>query len=394
MSDILDATGLSTKSLSEIRAELEQAYRDIYGEDINLDQNSPDGQKLNITAQQAVDLRELLHSIYSSFDPDQAEGRVLDQRVALNGIERNSGTFTRVPVDVTFSGSGNLVGLDGAVNETDPEVENLFTVRDDAGNEFFLLESHEQSGAGTESLTFRAEDIGEVQVSPNTITTVVTSRGFVDEVNNPDGPEVLGEDEETDAALRIRRRISTAIGASTLADSIRAAILNLAGVTTVIVRENDTSATDSDDIPAHSFWVIVDGGENEAIATEIARRKTAGAGLKGDEEVTLTYNDGRPFIVRFDRPINQDLWIRFNVDLPDGEVDTENIKSRIVQDIIWDPGERARGDRITSFVLSLNPDYIVTGMEVSDDDSTYLEVVQTESLQHRFINSTDRISIT
>ena len=70
MPDAFDETGLTTKTLTEIIEELEDDYKDIYGDDINIDQNSADGQIINIQAQEGVDLRELLSSINNGFDPD------------------------------------------------------------------------------------------------------------------------------------------------------------------------------------------------------------------------------------------------------------------------------------------------------------------------------------
>lgn len=60
MPDIIDENGLQVKTFDEILQELKDGLRAIYGNDINLDQNSPDGQMVGIIAQVATDLRELL----------------------------------------------------------------------------------------------------------------------------------------------------------------------------------------------------------------------------------------------------------------------------------------------------------------------------------------------
>jgi uncharacterized phage protein gp47/JayE len=74
--DVFDTTGLTVSTLSEIRADLEAKLKAIYGNDINIDPDSPDGQLINIFAQAGIDLREIILQINSSFDPDQAAGRV------------------------------------------------------------------------------------------------------------------------------------------------------------------------------------------------------------------------------------------------------------------------------------------------------------------------------
>lgn len=394
MPDNFDSSGLQIKSLTELKSELETAFRDIYGQDINLDPNSPDGQIIAIFAQAGIDLRELLQKINSGFDPDQAEGVVLDQRVAINGISRKGGTYTTVEVDVTVDRALNLVGLDSESAILNPDIANLYTVRDDAGTEFYLLNSQSPGAAGIYTYEFRAADIGAVEVQVNTITTPVTVKNGVTGINNPSGVLVQGEDEESDADLRARRQQSTAITAIGNIDGLEAAINNLDGVTTVIVRENFTNSTDSDGTPAHTIWCIVDGGDDTEIAQVIKSRKTHGAGMRGAESVNIPYNDGRPYIVQFDRPVSESLYIRFSLLLPGGVVDTAEIKRKIVNNINWQVGEDATASTITAFVQSINPDYVITAMEVSDDDATWLEVVSPGSIQNRFVNDVSRITIT
>src|SRR3990172_6160373 len=101
MPNILDANGLQVKTLTEVTDALEEAYRSIYGADINLGSNSPDGQVIGILAQAIVDNLELLVQVYNSFAVESAFGVVLDQRVALNGVARRQGTYTQAMVSVT-----------------------------------------------------------------------------------------------------------------------------------------------------------------------------------------------------------------------------------------------------------------------------------------------------
>ena len=136
--DTLNANGLTVKSLSDLVSELETGLKAIYGSDINVDSNSPDGQTINIVAQAGVDIRELIQQVYNSFDPDNAEGTVLDQRVVINNIERQGGSYTIVPIDVTCNAITTLDGLDADFNEPDGEG---YTIQDDAGNEFILIDT-------------------------------------------------------------------------------------------------------------------------------------------------------------------------------------------------------------------------------------------------------------
>lgn len=396
MSDLLDATGLTLKTLAELRTELEDDLKAIYGEDINVDQNSQDGQSINIYCQGGIDIREVVQRVYSSFDPDEAEGRVLDQRVGINGIERNSGTFTYVDITFTIDQSMNLVGLDDQADEVDPTVTNLYTVKDDEGNEFYLLESQSIIYPTTADLTFtfRAKEIGVVEVTPLTITTPVTIIAGVLSITNTSSANSVGVDEESDYDLKIRRRGSVALPASGYLDSIEAAILNVDDVTDAVVHENDTDSVDGDGIPAHGIWCIIEGGDDDEVALAIYKKKSSGSAMKGDEEVYVPRTRNRTFLIRFDRVVNQDLYIRFSITYTGGVYDATYIKQQIVQYVLWEMGKDASTDAIISFVKSINEDYIITGCQISDDGISWAETYSPTSKKHKFINDTANITIT
>ena len=46
----IDANGFKAESFTEILTRLSNGFKNIYGQDINLDQDSPDGQQLGIQA--------------------------------------------------------------------------------------------------------------------------------------------------------------------------------------------------------------------------------------------------------------------------------------------------------------------------------------------------------
>ena len=278
MPDTLDSTGLTVKTLTEISDELKDDFRDIYGSDINVDQNSPDGQMINIYAQGGVDYREQLTSIYNSFDPDNAVGTTLDARVRLNNIERRGGSYTIQPIDITVSQTVSLDGLDDEENDLNG---TGYTIEDTAGNQYILIDSVVLT-PGTVSKNFRAKEIGQIESTINTITTQVTIILGVTSVNNSSAALSVGENEETDGELRVRRSASIGINANGYLNGLQAKLLNISGVIDAKVYENISNVTDSDGIPGHSIWAIVEGGGNTNIGTAIYESKTDGCGMKGD----------------------------------------------------------------------------------------------------------------
>ncbi|EAU0199262.1 hypothetical protein HT249_005020, partial [Salmonella enterica] len=62
--------GLETNTFRELFQELSDGYKGIYGQDIDLDQESPDGQRVAIEAQARADIEAALQWLYSQMDPD------------------------------------------------------------------------------------------------------------------------------------------------------------------------------------------------------------------------------------------------------------------------------------------------------------------------------------
>jgi uncharacterized phage protein gp47/JayE len=311
MANTIDATGLHLKTLSEVLAELTAAWQTIYGPNVNLDPDTPDGQFLNIMAQIVVDNLELMNQVYNSFDPDLAIGTALDERAAINGLQRKAGTNTITDITITIDRAVTLTGIDN-----DPL--NPFTVADNAGVQWQLRETQTPSIAGAYVYEFQAAEIGATQTTPNTITTPVTVVVGVTAINNPTTYTTLGTDEETDAALRLRRQRSTALGSQGYLESLYAALSNIDGVTAVEIFENVGSTTDADGIPGHSIWVIVAGGTDEEIANAIYVKRNAGCGMKGTTTFAVTQIDGSSFVVRWDYVTPQNLFIKFTATSLDG----------------------------------------------------------------------------
>jgi hypothetical protein len=224
----------------------------IYGPGLNVAPNSADGNMVNIYAQGKVDVLEQLLMIATSFDPDQAAGVLLDQRCAINGVFRMPGTFTSQAVLVTVGQSVTLAGLD--TNPTSP-----FTVADGTSNQYQLVTTYNFPTSGAVSLTFQASVLGPITSVPNSITVPVTLVAGVISVNNPTGPTSTGIVEETDSALRIRRSNSTSLPSKGWLQGMYAGLLNVTGVTSALALENQTSTTNSYNMPPHSIWLIVAG---------------------------------------------------------------------------------------------------------------------------------------
>ena len=372
MPNQIDGGGLQVKTISEVVADLTTSLKAVYGDDINVEQNSPDGQNINIFGQAVVDVLELLLVVYNTFSVPDAFGVILDQRVALNGLARRAGTFTTTPVDITVDQALTLFGLD----QSD---EPVYAVKDDDENIFLLVATTALGGAGTSTLTFRAEDIGQVEVVINTIVNQSTTVLGVTVVNNPTVTGVVkGEDEETDSQLKIRHARSFYLASISPTDSIEAALLAVENVIDAIVIENDTDAT-VDGTPAHSIWSIVrgDAALDADIAFAIYAKKNPGCGMRGAVSDSVVRPNGTTFVAKWDIGVTEALHIEFGI-IPRvaGEsFDEENIKLLLSQTLSYRLNQIATIGDVVNAMADIAPNAILTTPGVGDDGITFGDTV-------------------
>jgi uncharacterized phage protein gp47/JayE len=360
----------------------------IYGPDINVGPNAPDGQMIDIGVQFTQDMLEFIQQVFTGFDPDQAVGRVLDQRCAINGVQRKAGTRTITPISVTTTQALTLTGYND-----DPV--NPFTVSDSTGPLYQLITTYAFGGPATQSLQFQAKDLGATTPTLNSITTIVTITLGVSAVNNPSAATTIGTNEESDYALRIRRAKSVALPSQGFYDGLYGALVDLDGVTSVNLLENITNSTDANGIPGHSIWAIVEGGANADIAQAIYVKRNAGCGMKGLVSVNVTQVDGSVFAVQFDRPTAETLWISMDVHAVTGAVDTAYIKAQLLAQLSYRIGQTSVVSDIVALVQSIAPNAAISNAEVSNDNVTYVsDFLNTTGVNYQFALADARITIT
>lgn len=387
--------GLETKTLTEVTDDLVAALQAIYGDDINVSQNSPDGQLINIFAQAVIDNLELLIDVYNGFSVEAAYGVILDQRVALNGLSRIPGTYTITPVSITVDRALTLTGLDAL--DSDPNA-SVFTVADDAGNQFYLEETQAIAVAGTASYDFRAVEIGQVETSPNTITNQITTVLGVTAVNNPAVASTTGINEETDAQLKIRHAAMFKLASTGPADAVRAAILEVENVVDAFVVENETGATIADgpeNIPAHTIWAIANGGTDADVAEAIYNKKAPGCGMYGATTVVVTRPQGNSVSVKFSRAASQNLWIQFSIvaRYAGASWDESDVQDQLAAALSYRLGQAATIGDVVSAMLTIVPQGYLVSMGVSKDGVTYQDNVNPTSSKYYFVTAAARINI-
>lgn len=382
-------SGVQIQTFEEIFEELSQGYRDIYGQDINLSQESPDGQRVGIEARARLDLQSFALALANSFDPDFANGQ------GLNKISKLAGIFPR---------PGTRSQWDLVVTTDRPLMLNSgYTIEDELGQEWIVPEEVELI-TGHNTVTFRAAEFGEVTGTTGAEFEEVT---FVRGVTGlrADVDAVPGREEETVEEFRRRRARSLENPAYSTVGALFAKLANLPGVTDLAVYENDQPTDDPvTGIEANTVWAIVENGTVDNIVETLVKQRTSGARTKGNVEGTFTETLIRPngaeffmvHVMRFDRPTYVDISVRLTVTRKDTDepVDLELIKQQLAsRELVI--GESLQAGKLYENTYGVGNGYIVTDIEISDDGGmTWTDGKLEPALDEKYQIETANIDIT
>ena len=384
---IIDANGFKAESFTEILTRLSNGLKNIYGQDINLDQDSPDGQQLGIQANIISDFQDLALYIYNSMDPDLADGANFDKLLKL--LAR-----TRLP------SSRSTVDIEMVLNKT-VSIPASYTIKD-LNNQNWIIGTAQTLDAGTHLVSFYSEDWGNITAEPNTINEQVTILTEVVSINNPESA-ISGRDEESIVQVRERRNKILEINASSTIGSIIGKILDLNGVIDAVPYENMTKIYDPvRDIQPNSYWIVVKGGDIAQISEIIAKDKTGGTGLKGKVETVyiekFVRKDGsvREFYhdVKFDRPTEVSIHIKFKVSrkVSTQSIDIEHIKDTLANKEFY-IAQNITVTELYSTIYSAATNYIATDLEVSKDGVVWDSVFLQAGYDEEFIIEKSNIEI-
>lgn len=316
----LDVNGLTIQSLSEIRTELEQAYKDKYGKGHLVDEKSNTGKKIGIYAEREALIQEIIEAVYLSAYIGTAIGVSLDRVIEITGIKRKSGIPSSVPsmyaagtpstsvlvgeltisveqsgelfrntedftlgslsqetassvvrsgttVTVTISGGHSFtedswVFINGADQEEYNVLAQIYNV---TGTTFDYTISGDlpvSPATGTitvdEATNFRAESVenGEIVALQGTLTVIEIAVAGIDQVENADDA-IEGNLTESDAEVREDYPSKlAALGGGTI-EAIKARLLEILTVSSASVFQNVTDEIDSAGRRPHSVESFV-----------------------------------------------------------------------------------------------------------------------------------------
>src|SRR5215472_11417634 len=279
----IDSSGITAPPYSDIFASLQASMRAIFGQDLYLEPDSQDGQALAIIATAINDTNNAIIAVYNGFSPTYAQGVALSSLVKINGITRNVATNSTATVRCV--GQVGTVITNGQAYDVNLQLWNLpptVTI----------------PLSGQIDVTATAVNAGAIQAPAGTINTIATpTRGWQTVTSTTDATP--GAPVEGDAALRRRQADSVALPALGNLEGIMAAVASVPGIQRYKGYENQYSAPDANGIPGHSIAIIVQGGDDVAIANAIALKKSPGTGTYGTISEVITDAYGIPVTINF-----------------------------------------------------------------------------------------------
>ena len=297
----IDAVGIHTFDLAAVLAALQARYRQIYGADVWLEPDCQDGQWLSEIGAAINDCGQLAVAAYNSRGPATAQGAGLSSVVKINGIRRKVASYSTADVEI--------------VGQAGVQIENG-KVRDVYGALWSLPAYVFIPETGVVTVTATCDTLGAIRAEIGEISQIATPVPGWQAVSNR-APASTGQPVETDAQLRARQKVSTALPSQTMLDGINGAlqaILNIPAASPRVLRiyENDSDVVDARGIPPHCLAVVIEGGDSAAIANVIGLKKGF-CGTHGTESFPYTDTSGITRQIRISRPRNVDITYRVSI---------------------------------------------------------------------------------
>lgn len=374
-----DNNGLQTDTFRDLFQTLSDSYKGIYGQDIDLDQESPDGQRVALEAQARTDIEAAIQWLYSQMDPDFNAGDMQQIVAKLHGLYLRPGSRSQRDLKI--------------VTDRPVLLYSGYKIQDQA-NQVWFVRQNVTVQAGTTAVTFFAENFGKVTgLISDTFTQLTPELGVLDIVS--DTVAVAGRDEETPEEFRQRRNRSLENPATGSTGAIFAKVAQLAGVTDLNIGENDTKVDNpATGIPANSIWLVVEGGAVSDIVEVIIKQKGGGTGVKGEVTgryiETLVRPDGSTLSIAHDMQFDRPVYIPLHINLTarrkavNDPVDVETLKQVLAGRVMHIGEDIDANELYADGYGSARVNYVLTNMKISADGVTFTDAELSPGFQGKF----------
>lgn len=295
----LDKHGFKRKTYTDILESMENRAKELFGEDINLNNFSPLGMFLKVISWGLSILWQLAEKVYYSAFIDDAEG------VNLDKVARNIGVYRRGE-QYSF---GEII-LEGEEGTTITPDNLIIGTRNEVNFQPMETVTIDSSGKAIVRIKSLLPGV-ENNVEPNTITEIITPIVGLNKVCNEE-KTTGGRNAETDTEFRERYYQSLSRQGSSTLNSIMASLYAIENVRTALVIEN-TSMEVVNGMPPKSIQAYVLGGESKDIAQAIFSTKPAGIETVGTETEVIKDISGLEHTVKFSYATEKDVYINITL---------------------------------------------------------------------------------
>lgn len=279
----------------------------------------------------------------------------------------------------------------------DPEDENVIILRANDPTTANSMELSENLTTETVSsiIVFATSEDGNILIPEGVVAKIEKAVAGMESVTNVGG-YIAGRNAETDTELRQSYIDKIYNRSSSMAESIRSAILErVQGVSTCSVYENYTNEEDEYGRYPHSVEVVADGDyDGTKLAEVILDTKAGGINTYGSNAIVLAGEYGEPITIRYNRPVPIYVWFKIDVKFNNVSNPPANYVTLIEDKIAeWfnklQAGDDVVPQRILQSLYDILPgvDYFDIGM-ASTDDSTVTPAVG--AYVERVVNITPR----
>lgn len=368
----LTSLGFVKKQLTDLKTELEQAFRDAFGAGIKTTPDTQFGKIIGIVSDRYEEVWALAEAVYDAMYPNSASDVSLARIGEITGIVPNAATNSTVVIylagtDATLIPAGSLVATQDAgdqfeltgdvtlvdsnfavagITRAGPTVSVNAVAHGRSVNDWVFINNVDQEDynglhqvtviVGVDDFEYeisetpttpatgtmdadpttvgnaQAVNTGPIQALSGTLNQIVTPvSGWTTVENAVDATK--GADAETDAAFRARRLLALLGSGSATLNAIRGSLLTVTGVTAVSVFENVSNVIDGDGRPPHSFEALVSGGVDQDILDDIFDTKSAGIESHGSVSGTAVDSQGNSHTVKFSRPAGVNIWLELDL---------------------------------------------------------------------------------
>ena len=279
------ASGVEMSSFVQMKDAIIKRYKEIYGNDIDVDSTTGDGQFLMMLALMLFNGYSGIFYLNQNLDPAGATGPFLDRLCSFNNVLRKFAEPSNAYLYVKYIGRNEKYN---PVSNEDQKIQEI-TCIDKAGKLWKWSEGKGVSGFATtfskndtepKLLKFICEETGPITAEAdenilvnNEPNLTDDTRGFISQVLDKSiypfevwqaKDATVGTDDETDTALRQRRLYELGNTGVTVLNGLRGSLVRIEGVEEVKVYNNVVQRTsnsyitqDGSDVEFHDIYICL-----------------------------------------------------------------------------------------------------------------------------------------